>query len=146
MRTVLQIWLAVMTISLTACTTVFSDKGSQQLRLPMGVGFGLSDVLCRDIKDVSIPKRLQELEIPFEWTNQTEGLLSVGPITEVSEDVYSTIRQTYYLNITCSDELTTSISGEVILEGLNASGQWVGISDKATIEHYSMQFLQKLDL
>ena len=146
MRIVLQIWLAVITISLTACTTVYSDKGSQQLRLPMGVGSGISDVLCRDIKDVSIPKRLQELEIPFEWTNQTEGLLSVGPITEESEDVYSTIRQTYFLKIVCGDDLTTSISGEVILEGLSASGQWVGINDLMTIEHYSMLFLQKLDL
>ena len=125
MRIVLQIWLAVMTISLTACTTVFSDKGNQQLRLPMGVGSGISDVLCRDIKDVSIHKRLQELEIPFEWTNQTKGLLFVGPIAEESEYVYSTIRQTYFLKIQCDDELTTSISGEAILEGLNASGQWV---------------------
>lgn len=146
MRIVLQIWLAVMTISLTACTTVFSDKGSQHLRLPMGVGFGTSDVLCRDIKDVSIPKRLHELEIPFEWINEIEGLLSVGPITGESEDGYSSIRQTYFLSITCSDELTTSISGEAILERLNTSGQWVGINDTATIEHYSMQFLQKLDL
>ena len=146
MRIVLQIWLAVMTISLTACTAVFSDKGSQQLRLPMGVGSGISDVLCRDIKDVSIPNRLQKLGIPFEWTDKNEGLLSVGPITEESEGVYSSIRQTYFLNITCSDELTTSISGDAILEGLNASGQWVGINDTPTIEHYSMQFLQKLDL
>ena len=146
MRIVLQIWLAVMTISLTACTTVFSDKGSQQLRLPMGVGSGISDVLCRDIKDVSIAKRLQELGIPFEWTDKNEGLLSVGPITKESENVYSSIRQTYFLNITCSDELTTSISGEVILEGLNTSGQWVSIADSTTIEHHSMQFLQQLNL
>ena len=146
MRIVLPIWLAVMTISLTACTAVFSDKGSQQLRLPMGVGSGISDVLCRDIKDVSIPKRLQELDIPFEWTDKNEGLLSVGPITEESEDVYSTIRQTYFLKFQCNDELSTSVSGEAILEGLNASGQWVGINDTPTIEHYSMQFLQKLDL
>lgn len=146
MRIVLQIWLVVMTISLTACTAVFSDKGSQPLRLPMGVGFGIADVLCRDIKDVSIPKRLQELGIPFEWTNQTEGLLFVGPITEESGNGYSKIRQTYFLHITCSDELTTSISGEAILEGLNTSGQWVGITDSTTIEHHSMQFLQQLNL
>ena len=146
MRIVLPIWLAVMTISLMACTTVFSDKGSQQLRLPMGVGSGISDVLCRDIKDVSIPKRLQELGIPFEWTDKNNGLISVGPITEESEDLYSRIRQTYFLKIQCNDELTTSISGEAILEGFDASGQWVGITDTATIEHYSMQFLQKLDL
>ena len=146
MRIVLPIWLAVMTISLMACTAVFSDKGSQQLRLPMGVGFGISDVLCKDVKDVSIPKRLQELDVPLEWTDEIAGLLSVGPITEESRHGYSRIRQTYFLKIVCSDELTTSISGEAILEGLKTDGQWVGITDSTTIEHHSMQFLEKLDL
>jgi len=146
MRIVLPIWLAVMAISLTTCTAVSSDKGSQQLRFPMGVGFGISDVFCKDIKDVSIPKRLQELDVPFEWTDEIEGSLSVGPIIEESRDGYSRIRQTYFLKIVCSDELTTSISGEAILEGFDASGQWVGITDSTTIEHHSMQFLEKLDL
>ena len=111
---------------------------------PMGVGFGISDVLCKDVKDVSIPKRLQELDVPFGWTDEIEGLLSVGPITEESGNGYSRIRQTYFLKIVCSDELTTSISGEAILEGFDASGQWIGITDSTTIEHHSMQFLEKL--
>ena len=112
----------------------------------MGIGYGIFDVPCETVKSRLIPKRLEVLKIPFEWTNQTKGLLSVGSITDESRDGYSKIRQTYFLKIQCDDELTTSISGEAILEGLNASGQWVGITDTATIEHYSMQFLQKLDL
>ena len=134
------------TVMLSACGGIPSAQNHPLTRLPMGVGFGISDVFCKDVKDVSIPKRLQELDVPFGWTDEIEGLLSVGPITEESGNGYSRIRQTYFLKIVCSDELTTSISGEAIFEGLNASGQWVGITDSTTIEHYSMQFLQKLDL
>ena len=136
----------VIFLSLVACAGFSSNKEVPVIRLPIGVDVGIHDALCDDVKGRVIPEKLKTLDIPFEWTNQIEGLLSVGPITEESEDVYSRIRQAYFLKIICDDELTTSISGEVILEGLNASGQWVGINDTATIEHYSMQFLQKLDL
>ena len=146
MRTPKPLWLLAVVVSLNACAQTPLTKETSLIRVPMGIGYGISDVLCEDVKNTSIPKRLEELEISFEWTNQTKGLLSVGPLTEESEGVHSTIRQTYFLNITCSDELTTSITGEAILEGLNTSGQWVGITDSTTIEHHSMQFLQKLDL
>ncbi len=131
---------------LFGCVNTPLVEGDSLSRVPMGIGFGVFDMPCKDVKNIYLPMRLQELDIPFEWTDQSEGLLSIGPITEESEDVYSTIRQTYFLKIQCNDELSTSVSGEAILEGLNASGQWVGINDTATIEHYSMQFLQRLDL
>ena len=67
------IWLAVIMFGLTACTTAFSDKGSHQLRMPIGVGFGISDALCKDVKDVSIPKRLQELDIPSNGLTKSKG-------------------------------------------------------------------------
>lgn len=146
MRIPKSLWLLAVVVSLDACAQTPLTKESSLIRVPMGIGYGISDVLCEDVKNTSIQKRLEELEIPFEWTNQTKGLLSVGSITDESRDGNSKIRQTYFLKIQCDDELTTSISGEAILEGLNASGQWVGINDTATIEHYSMQFLQRLDL
>ena len=105
-------------------------------------------LLCEDVKNRSIPKRLEELEIPFEWTEEEEGLLTVGPITEDTESngLYSKIRQTYYLEVVCDDELTTSIKGEAALEGLNSDGEWIAITDAPTIEQYAIQFLQSLDL
>ena len=146
MRIVLQVCLTLMTISLTACAAVFSDEGSQTLRLPMGVGFGISDALCKDVKNVAIPKRLENLKIPFEWTNQVEGLLFVGPFVEAPGGIYKRFRQRYFLTIVCDDELTTSISGDAIIEGLNDAGQWIGITDLATIANHSMAFVQRLDL
>ncbi len=122
-------------------------KETPLTRLPMGIGYGISDVLCEDLKKTSIPKRLEELEIPFQWAEE-EGRLTVGPITEETEsnNLYSKIRQTYYLEIACADELTTSISGEAALEGLNTAGEWIAITDASTIEQYSIEFLQSLDL
>ena len=140
------LWLLVAVVSLDGCAQIPSLKETPLIRTPMGIGYGIFDVPCETVKSKSIPTRLEALKIPFEWTNQTVGLLSVGSITDESRDGYSKVRQTYFLKIQCDDELTTRISGEVILEGLNASGQWVGINDTATIEHFSMQFLQKLDL
>ena len=69
--------------------------------MPLDIGYGIADVLCDEVKNTSIPKRLEELEIPFEWTNQEEGFLTVGPITEEKESgsVYSTIRPTYSLEV-----------------------------------------------
>ena len=133
-------------MSLTACAAVFSDEGSQKLRLPMGVGYGISDALCKDVKNVAIPKRLENLKFPFEWTNQTEGLLFVGPFMAESGGIYKKVRQRFFLTIVCDDELTTSISGDAIIEGLNDAGQWIGITDLATIANHSMAFVQRLDL
>ena len=146
MRLFMQTCLTLMTMSLIACTSVFSDEGSQTLRLPMGVGFGISDALCKDVKNVSIPQKLEKLEIPFGWTNQVEGLLFVGPFVEASGGIYKRFRQRFFLTIVCDDELTTSISGNAIIEGLNDAGQWIGITDLATIANHSMAFVQRLDL
>ena len=118
--------------------------------MPLGIGYGIADVLCEDVKITSIPKRLEELAIPFEWVEAEEGkeLLVVGPIIADAEshDPYSKIQQTYFLEIVCDDELTTSITGEAALEGLNTDDEWIPITDVLIIEQYAMQFLQSLDL
>ena len=92
MRPLLLIWLAVVVVNISACTSVSPNKETPQIRVPIGIGFGVFYVLCDEVKGKWIPEKLQALKIPFEWTDQSEGLLSIGPITEESEDVYSTIR------------------------------------------------------
>ena len=108
---------------------------------------GVHDVSCTRIRE-SIPQQLSKLDIPYEWRDKNEGMLSVGPFVEDmdSANTYSRIRQSYYLEITCSDELTTSITGDAILEGLDKTGQWVWINEPVDIEKYSMRFMQNLDL
>ena len=148
MKVLHAVWFFVLIISLTGCAELFPLKESPLIRLPMRVGYDISDVPCEGIKKESLPKRLEELDIEFKWTDEEEGLLTVGPITDaaVSGSAFTKIRQTYYLTIVCWEEVTTSIKGDAILEGLNAAEEWVAITDVPTIEQYGMKFLQSLDL
>ena len=50
------------------------------------------------------------------------------------------------MDISCSDELTTSITGTASLEGLNADNKWVAITDVQTVEDVALKFLRSLDL
>ena len=116
--------------------------------MPMEIYQGIFDIRCDRIKTKSLPKKLKALGFAFEWTDENKGMLTVGPIVQKleSENIYSIIRQTYFLKIVCHDELSTNISGEIVLEGLRSDGQWIGITDPKTIEQHSLEFFQKLDL
>lgn len=146
MRTLTPFWLLVV-FSLTACAQTPLAEETPQIRMPLGFGYAVFDIPCTEIKK-SIPTKLEELEIEFEWTDEEEGLLTVGPITEETEsnDLYSKIRQTYFLEVVCDDELSTGITGEAALEGLNTDEEWIAITDAPTIDQYAMQFLDSLDM
>ena len=59
---------------------------------------GVHDVSCTRIRE-SIAQQLSKLDIPYEWRDKNEGMLSVGPFVEDigSANSYSRIRQSYYL-------------------------------------------------
>ena len=120
---------------------------SSEDRVPLGFSLLVMDIPCKDVIN-SIPKRLEEIGVVFEWADKDEGSLTVGPFEEKPEVglVYTTIRQTYFLKTTCDNELMVSITGEATLEGLQSDGQWIGITDSKTIEQHSLEFFQKLDL
>ena len=120
---------------------------SSEDRVPLGFTISVIDIPCKDVID-SMPTRLEELGVVFEWTDKDEESLTVGPFTEKAKLglVYTAIRQTYYLEIVCRNDLSTSFSGEAALEGLQSDGQWIGITDSKTIEQHSLEFFRKLDL
>ena len=140
-------FVSALLLALVTSSSLLSCADISRNTLNPMVSLIISDARCNDLID-SLPTKLEEQGFPFVWEDESQGLLTVGPITEDIESgsSYSKIQQTYFLKTQCDDELTTSISGDAILEGLNASGQWVGINDTPTIEHHSMLFLQKLDL
>jgi hypothetical protein len=114
--------------------------------MPLGVGFVIFDIRCDEVKQNIIPRVLQDIGFNFVWTE--EQWLAVGPIIEESQpgSSYLRIKQTYYLQIVCDDEITSHIKGEVVLVGLNSVGDWIAITDVPTIEKYGIQFLQRLRL
>ena len=84
MRICASLWLLAVVVSVNACAQTQPTEETSIVRVPMGIGYGISDVPCEEVKTTSIPKRLEELEIPFEWADEVGGLLTVGPITEES--------------------------------------------------------------
>lgn len=120
---------------------------SLENRMPLGFIKSVIDIPCQDVIN-SIPTRLRELSVEFEWTDVDKGLLTVGPFLEKARlglD-YSSIRQTYFLKVTCDSELMVSMSGEAALEGLRSDGEWIGITDSETVGQHGLEFFHKLDL
>ena len=133
--------LVSVVFSLNACVA------NPKIQTPLGFTMMVIDPLCSDVKE-SIPIKLKSRGISSEWIDKNQGALSVGPITEKSKlnGVYSMIRHEYELRITCGGELSTSITGNATLEGLNADNKWVPITDVQTVDDVALKFLRSLDL
>ena len=112
-----------------------------------GVNLLLIDRPC-DTVVASVPVKLEELEYPFTWIDENQGLLSVGPITTDTESgsQFLKIRQTYSFSAACRDEVTTRMSCGIELQGLNADGEWIEIDDVPTLNEYLVQFFDNLNL
>ncbi len=123
--------------SQTACLV------NSKLLTPLGFNLAVIDIPCADVID-SIVADLNQRDIPAEWINEEEGILAVGPVMEGSGGVYSKIQHSYELSITCSNELSTSISGQAALEGLNTDNKWESITDVQTVEDVALKFLRSL--
>ncbi len=123
--------------SQTACLV------NSKLLTPLGFNLAVIDIPCADVVD-SIVADLNQRDIPAEWINEEEGILAVGPVMEGSGGVYSKIQHSYELSITCSNELSTSISGQAALEGLNTDNKWESITDVQTVEDVALKFLRSL--
>ena len=139
-------FLFALVVSLMACSNTPVANESSQVRMPIGVGFGISDISCQEFKQYILPTRLNALGVTFEWTDEYEGLLTAGPIIEEvqPESKFTRMRRIFFLSITCVDELTTQIVGEVSIEGYNDSDEWISITEPAIVEKYGLQFLQEL--
>ena len=138
--------LFALVVSLMACANTPVANESSQVRVPIGVGFGISDISCQEFKRYILPTRLNTLGVTFKWTDEHEGLLTVGPIIEEvqPESKFTRMRRIFFLSITCVDELTTQIVGEVSIEGYSDSDEWISITEPAIVEKYGLQFLQEL--
>ena len=139
-------FLLALVVSLMACSNTPVANESSQVRVPIGVGFGISDISCQEFKRYILPTRLNTLGVTFKWTDEHEGLLTVGPIIEEvqPESKFTRMRRIFFLSITCVDELTTQIAGEVSIEGYSDSDEWISITEPAIVEKYGLQFLQEL--
>ena len=120
---------------------------SSTVQIPLGFTMTVIDIPCKEVVD-SLPTNLEKRNIVSVWINESEGLLSVGPVTDNAESgsAYSRIRHTYQLSITCGGELSTNITGKAVVEGLNTHNKWKPITDVQTVEQVALEFIRSLDL
>ena len=139
--------LLIVIVSLGACAETPTMPTESTTPREAGVNLLLIDKPC-DAVVASIPIKLEELEYPFTWIDESQGLLSVGPITTdtKSGSQFLKIRQTYSFSAVCIDEVTTRMSCGIELQWLNADGEWIAIEDVPTLNEYVVQFLDNLNL
>ena len=139
--------LLIVIVSLGACAETPTMPTESTTPREAGVNLLLIDKPC-DAVLASILVKLEELEYPFTWIDESQGLLSVGPITIDTESgsQFLKVRQTYSFSAVCKDEVTTRMSCNTEMQGLNADGEWVEIVDVPTLNEYVVQFLYNLNL
>ena len=132
---------------ITVVSVLSACVASTTIQTPLGFTMMVIDIPCKDVVN-SIPTNLKKRNIVSVWINENEGLLSVGPVTDNAESgsVYSKIRHTYQLSITCGGELSTNITGKAVVEGLNTHNKWKPITDVQTVEQVALEFIRSLDL
>ena len=104
------------------------------------------DIPCKYVID-PIPSKLEQVGISSTWVDEGKTILTVEPFVSDGEigSGFSKLRYAYRLFFECRNEITTHITGEVILEGLNSAGEWVQITDTPTIDKYGAQFMNSID-
>ena len=120
---------------------------NSKVQVPLRFTLMVIDIPCKDVLS-AVPTKLKRRDIPFAWLNKNKGLVSVGPLTEKKQlgSAYSMIRHTYQLSITCSNELSTSITGKTTLEGFNVDKKWIPITEIQTVQDVALKFLRSLGL
>ena len=139
--------IAVGAVVLVACSSLLPVDNSDEGRVPIDVAWGISDLPCNDVGGLIVEK-LKRGGVEYKWLDKTSGLLQAGPLKDGTESGsgFSVIYQMYFLKITCFDELTTRITLEATLLGLDASEAWVPIVDVDTAQKYGTKFMDWLDL
>ena len=142
-----RVMLLTAMVSLGACAGAPVTPTESTTPRKAGVNLLLIDKPCDSVV-ASVPAKLEELEYSFTWIDESQGLLSVGPITTDTESgsQFLKIRQTYSFSAVCIDEVTTRMSCGIELQGLNADREWVEIEDVPTLNEYVVQFLDNLNL
>lgn len=126
-------------VSATACKEVHIKA------VPAGVNVMIHDIPCEEVKDRLI-KECKKQHLPFEWADQQQGLLSIGPVltTPLPEDSFLKTEEKVRLEIKCSDPLSTRLSLRNQLKCLTADNQWLEIKEADKLNAYGKRFLDRL--
>ena len=125
--------------SASACKAVHQTAASA------GINVMIHDIPCAEVKDRVITE-LKNQGLSFEWLDQEQGRLSIGPLTTspLPPDSFLKMEEKVRLEIKCLDSQSTRISAQMQLRGSTAGKQWLEITDSDKLNVYGKRFLDRL--
>ena len=112
-----------------------------------GINMMVLDVPCNKVI-TSITEKLEEKEYPFAWVDESQELISVGPILLENDQgsEFTRTKKTYSISVMCRDEVTTRITCTVDAFVAKNEGDWIKIHDIAVLNDFILEFLELLEI
>jgi hypothetical protein len=114
----------------------------QQVRQESGLNLIVSDIPCERVGDI-IQQELKRLQIPIRKIDPAQGLIETGPFQNdpLPGDGYKKVEEQYRLEMKCREALTTRITCQAVVKGLNPDNSWTPLPETGP---YEKRFLEQI--
>jgi len=116
----------------------------QQIRQESGLNLIVSDIPCDSVGD-KIQQELKRLQIPIRKIDPVQGLIETGPVQNepLPGDRYKKVEEQYRLEMKCREALTTKITCQAVVKGLNPDNTWTPLTETGL---YEKRFLEQIKI
>ena len=116
----------------------------QQVRQESGLNLMVSDIPCDSVGD-KIQQELKRLQIPIRKIDLAQGLIETGPVQNdpLPGDGYKKVEEQYRLEMKCREALTTKITCQAVVKGLNPDNTWIQLPETGP---YEKRFLEQIEI
>jgi hypothetical protein len=116
----------------------------QQVREESGLNLIVSDIPCDSVGD-KIQQELKRLQIPIRKVDPAQGFIETGPVQNepLPGDGYKKVEEQYRLEMKCREPLTTKITCQAVVKGLNPDNTWTPLPETGP---YEKRFLEQLKI
>jgi hypothetical protein len=116
----------------------------RQVRQESGFNLIVSDIPCDRVGD-KLQLELKRLQIPVRKIDPAQGLIETGPVQNdpLPGDGYIKVEEQYRLEMKCREALTTRITCQAVVKGLNPDNTWIQLSETGP---YEKRFLDQIKI
>jgi hypothetical protein len=116
----------------------------QQVRQESGLNLMVSGIPCDSVGD-KIQQELKRLQIPIRKIDPGQGLIETEPVQNepLPGDDYKKVEEQYRLETKCREALTTKITCQALVRGLNPDNTWTQLPETGP---YEKRFLERIKI
>jgi hypothetical protein len=114
----------------------------QQVRQESGLNLIVSDIPCDRVGEI-VQQELKRLQIPIRRIDSAQGLIETGPVQNdpLPGDGYVKVEEQYRLEMKCREALTTTVTCQALVKGLNPDNTWTQSPETGP---YEKRFLEQI--